>query len=225
MVEKIPDGDYEAESFLDNDGRTLDKPLRVKVKVHVRGSQMTVDFSEMNPQVPGPLNSGRSGGIAGARVAFKALTSPDLDVNEGCFRPLEVILPEGTMLTAKPPAALGLLEHRAADRDRHHPEGAGAGGAAPHAGRAQGRHGRLLVLRLPRRRLALPADEHLRRRLGRTAERGRRRSRSVSVCQGDVRNTPVELQEIKYPVLVETHALRPNSGGDGEHRGGLGVEV
>ena len=60
VVEKIPDGDYEAESFLDNDGRTLDKPLRVKVKVHVRGSQMTVDFSEMNPQVPGPLNSGRS---------------------------------------------------------------------------------------------------------------------------------------------------------------------
>ena len=54
----------------------------------------------MNPQVPGPLNSGRGGGIAGARVAFKALTSPDLDVNEGCFRPLEVVLPEGTMLSA-----------------------------------------------------------------------------------------------------------------------------
>ena len=47
-------------------------------------------------------------GIAGARVAFKALTSPDLDVNEGCFRPLEVVLPEGTMLSAKPPSALGL---------------------------------------------------------------------------------------------------------------------
>ena len=47
----------------------------------------------------------------------------------------------------------------------------------------------------------------------------------MSVCQGDVRNTPVELQEIKYPVLVETHALRPNSGGDGKHRGGLGVEL
>ena len=108
VIEKIPDGDYEAESFLDNDGRTLDKPLRVKVKVRVRGSQMTVDFSEMNPQVPGPLNSGRGGGIAGARVAFKALTSPDLDVNEGCFRPLEVVLPEGTMLSAKPPSALGL---------------------------------------------------------------------------------------------------------------------
>src|SRR5205823_6923567 len=108
VVEKIPDGVYEAESVLDNDGRTLDKPLRVKVKVRVKGSQMVVDFSEMNPQVPSPLNSGRSGGIAAARVAFKALTSPDLDVNEGCFRPLDIILPEGTMLSAKPGAALGL---------------------------------------------------------------------------------------------------------------------
>ena len=52
VVETIPDGVYEAESFLDNDGRTLDKPLRVKVTVRVKGSQMTVDFSEMNPQVP-----------------------------------------------------------------------------------------------------------------------------------------------------------------------------
>src|SRR5437763_1223886 len=61
----------------------------------------------MHPQVPSPLNSGRSGGIAAARVAFKALTSPELDVNEGCFRPLHVILPEGTMLSARPPAAPG----------------------------------------------------------------------------------------------------------------------
>src|SRR6185503_13857928 len=88
VIEKIPDGDYQAESLLDNDGRNLDKPLRIKVKVQVRGSQITVDYSEMPPQNQGPLNSGRSGGIAGARVAFKALTSPDLDVNEGCFRPL-----------------------------------------------------------------------------------------------------------------------------------------
>ena len=48
---------------------------------------------------------------------------------------------------------------------------------------------------------------------------------AVSICQGDVRNTPVELQEIKYPFLVETHALRADSGGAGKHRGGLGVEL
>src|SRR5258707_15667541 len=68
---------------------------------------MTVDFSGMNPKGPSPLNSRRSGGIAAARGSLKAITSTDLDVSEGCFRPLEVILPEGTMLSAKPPAALG----------------------------------------------------------------------------------------------------------------------
>jgi N-methylhydantoinase B len=50
-------------------------------------------------------------------------------------------------------------------------------------------------------------------------------SASVSVCQGDVRNTPVELQEIKYPFLVEQHMLRSDSGGAGKFRGGLGLAL
>ncbi len=69
---------------------------------------MIIDFSEMNDQVPGPTNSGYSGGLAAARIAYKCLTQPHAPVNEGCFRPLELILPEGKMLNAKPPAALGL---------------------------------------------------------------------------------------------------------------------
>ena len=181
VVEKIPDGDYEAESFLDNDGRTLDKPLRVKVKVQVRGSQMTVDFSEMNPQVPGPLNSGRSGGIAGARVAFKALTSPDLDVNEGCFRPLEVILPEGTMLSAKPPSALGLWSialPTVIDTILK-----ALAPAVPHLIPAahKGDMGGCSFFGFRDDGCALPADEHLRRRLGRTAGRGRRGRRGLGL--------------------------------------------
>jgi N-methylhydantoinase B len=58
---------------------------------------------------------------------------------------------------------------------------------------------------------------------GRPGEDGE--SASVSVCQGDVRNTPVELQEIKYPFLIEKHALRQDSGGAGRFRGGLGLEL
>ena len=181
VVEKIPDGDYEAESFLDNDGRTLDKPLRVKVKVKVRGSQMTVDFSEMNPQVPGPLNSGRGGGIAGARVAFKALTSPDLDVNEGCFRPLEVILPEGTMLSAKPPSALGLWSialPTVIDTILK-----ALAPAVPHLIPAahKGDMGGCSFFGFRDDGSPLPADEHFRRRLGRTAGRGRRGRRGVGL--------------------------------------------
>src|SRR5262249_60371696 len=54
VIAKVPDGVYAAESFLDNDGRTLDKPLRIKVKVVIDGARMVIDFSEMNDQVPGP---------------------------------------------------------------------------------------------------------------------------------------------------------------------------
>jgi len=222
VVETIPDGEYEAESFLDNDGRNLAHRLRVKVKVIVRGATMTVDFSEMQKQVASPLNSGRSGGIAAARVAFKALTSPALDVNEGCFRPLDVVLPEGTMLSAKPPAALGLwsialptvidtiLKALAPAMPDHVPAAhkGDMGGCSFFGFRPDG--SRFLLMNIFGGGWG-----------GRPTEDGE--SASVSICQGDVRNTPVELQEIKYPFIIEEHVLRPDSGGAGEHRGGLGV--
>jgi N-methylhydantoinase B len=224
VVESIPDGTYEAESFLDNDGRNLDQPLRVKVAVRVRGAQMTVDFSEMNRQVPSPLNSGRSGGIAAARVAFKALTSPALDVNEGCFRPLEVVLPEGTMLSARPGAALGrwslalptvidtILKALAPAVPHLVPAAhkGDMGGCSFFGFRPDGT--RFLLMNIFGGGWG-----------GRPFEDGE--SAAVSVCQGDVRNTPVELQEIKYPVLIDKQAFRTDSGGAGRYRGGLGLEV
>ena len=224
VVEKIPDGTYSAESFLDNDGRQLDRPLRIKVSVVVEGATMKVDFSEMEPQVAGPLNSGRSGGIAAARVAYKALTSPSLDVNEGCFRSLQVNLPDGTMLSARPPAALGLwsialptvidtilkaLAPAIPDQIPAAHKG-DMGGCSFFGARADG--SRFLLMNIFGGGWG-----------GRPHEDGE--SSAVSVCQGDVRNTPVELQETKYPFLVVEHALRADSGGAGQYRGGLGVTL
>lgn len=224
VIENIPDGLYEAESFLDNDGRNFDKPLRIKIAVTVKGSDLTIDYTGTNPQVQSPLNSGRSGGIAGARVAFKALTSPDVDVNEGCFRPLNVILPEGTMLSAKPPAALGqwsialptvidtILKALAPAMPDKVPAAhkGDMGGCSFFGFREDGT--RFLLMNIFGGGWG-----------GRPHEDGE--SASVSVCQGDVRNSPVELQEIKYPVIIERHAMRQDSGGAGEHRGGLGLEL
>jgi N-methylhydantoinase B len=224
VVEKIPDGDYEAESFLDNDGRTLDKPLRIKVKVIIDGSRMVIDFSEMNDQVPGPTNSGFSGGLAAARIAYKCLTQPHAPVNEGCFRPLELILPEGKLLNARAPAALGLwsiplptvidtilkaLAPALPDRIPAAHKG-DMGGCSIGGFRADGR--RFLLMNIFGGGWG-----------GRPHEDGE--SASVSICQGDVRSAPVELQEIQYPFLIERFALRTDSGGAGRHRGGLGVEL
>ncbi|HUI97442.1 MAG TPA: hydantoinase B/oxoprolinase family protein, partial [Xanthobacteraceae bacterium] len=224
FVEKVPDGVYEAESFLDNDGRTLDKPLRIKVKVVVDGGRMIIDFSEMNDQVPGPTNSGYSGGLAAARIAYKCLTQPHAPVNEGCFRPLEIVLPEGKLLNAKPPAALGLwsiplptvidtilkaLAPALPDRIPAAHKG-DMGGCSIGGFRADGR--RFLLMNIFGGGWG-----------GRPHEDGE--SASVSICQGDVRSAPVELQEIQYPFVVERFALRTDSGGAGAHRGGLGVEL
>jgi N-methylhydantoinase B len=224
VIESIPDGKYEAESWLDNDGRNLNKPLRIKVGVRVEGARLTVDFSEMNPQVDAPMNSGRSGGIAAARVAFKALTSPNLDVNEGCFRSLDVVLPEGTMLSARPPAALGLwsvalptvidtiLKAMAPAIPEMVPAAhkGDMGGCSFFGFYEDG--SRFLLMNIFGGGWG-----------GRPHSDGA--SAAMSVCQGDVRNTPVELQEIKYPFIIERHMLRPDSGGAGRYRGGLGVEL
>ena len=224
FIEKVPDGVYEAESFLDNDGRTLDKPLRIKVKVTIDGGRMIVDFSEMNDQVPGPTNSGYSGGLAAARIAYKCLTQPQAPVNEGCFRPLEIILPEGKLLNAKAPAALGLwsiplptvidtilkaLAPALPDRIPAAHKG-DMGGCSIGGFRADGR--RFLLMNIFGGGWG-----------GRPHEDGE--SAAVSICQGDVRSAPVELQEIQYPFLIERFALRTDSGGAGQYRGGLGVEL
>ncbi len=224
FIDKIPDGVYEAESFLDNDGRTLDVTLRIKVKVTIAGERMIVDFSQMNDQVPGPTNSGHSGGLAAARVAFKCLTQPHAPVNEGGFRPLELVLPQGKILNAKSPAALGLwsiplptvvdtiLKALAPVLPEQIPAAhkGDMGGCSIGGYRPDGR--RFLLMNIFGGGWG-----------GRPHEDGE--SASVSICQGDVRSAPIELQEIQYPFLIERFALRTDSGGAGRHRGGLGVDL
>ena len=104
-VQKIPDGVYEAESFMDDDGVNLGKHIPIKVRVEVRGDEMTVDLSGVSPQVAGPYNSGATAGRSASEVAFKFLTTPLLlPINEGSFRPLKIILPPGRVVSATKPA-------------------------------------------------------------------------------------------------------------------------
>ncbi len=224
FVGRIPDGVYEAESFLDNDGRTLDVKLGLKVKVTIDGERMIVDFSQVNDQTPGPINSGYSGGLAAARVAFKCLTQPYAPVNEGCFRPLELVLPPGKILNARSPAALGLwsiplptvidtiLKALAPVLPERIPAAhkGDMGGCSISGYRPDGR--RFLLMNIFGGGWG-----------GRPHEDGK--SASVSICQGDVRSAPIELQEIQYPFLIERFALRADSGGAGYYRGGLGVDL
>ena len=87
-VEKIPDGVYEAESFMDDDGVNLGKHIPIKVRVEVAGDKMTIDLSGVSPQVAGFYNSGITAGRSAAEVVFKCITAPLLlPINDGSFRP------------------------------------------------------------------------------------------------------------------------------------------
>src|SRR6185503_19187671 len=176
-VRAIPDGVYEASSFLDDDGRVMNKTIPIKVRVAVAGDELSIDFSEVADQVPGFINCGSSGGMAAARVAFKALTAPHREVNEGSFR-----AHKGDMGGY---AIFGLNSKTGRRYVCQNIIGGGWGGR--------------------------PSEDGV--------------SAAVSMCQGDVKNTPIELQELYYPLLYECHALRTDSGGAGKFRGGIGVEV
>jgi N-methylhydantoinase B len=224
-VARMADGEYFASSWMDNDGQKLDQPITLDIRVVVAGEELTIDFSGIAEQVQGPLNSGKSGGVAAARVAFKALTLPTHPVDEGSFRNLHVILPEGKLLNAKPPAALGqwsislptvvdtIIKALAPALPDQVPAG--------HKGDMSGFTFYGVDERSGSRFVCLNING------GGWGGRpvGDGPSACVSVCQGDVRNIPIEIQESRYPLVFTKQELRSDSGGAGRHRGGLGLEI
>src|SRR5438876_5974292 len=222
----IPDGTYEAESYMDDDGVEIGRPVPVKVRVMKKGEEMTIDLSQMSPQVRGCYNSGATTGYSCAQVAYKCLTSPaDYPINEGSFRPLRVILAPGTVVSAVKPAAMRwwmtfpmtvvdtvfrALEKAIPDRTiaAHHADLCVAliNGISP-------KDGRFFLAGVG------PSGGGFGAKL---TEDGV--SATVCLNVGDTHNHPVEQMEAKYPVLFERHALREDSGGAGRYRGGLGTE-
>jgi N-methylhydantoinase B len=215
-VAKIPDGVYEAASYIDWRGQGYD----IKVKVTVSGSDMTIDLSGCSPEREGGANSRT---FAGAYIAYKALTTPLEPLNEGAFAALKVIIPEGNMMMARFPAFMAgwsmplptvvdtiLLALSDALPEIPAAHSGSLGAALSFSGRHQQRDFVIMSIE--------------------SGGWGGRRGAdgedvSMSVCQGDVRNAPIENMELKGPVLIAERALRPDSGGHGQFRGGLGVQT
>ncbi len=224
-VKKMPDGVYEAESFMDDDAVDLDQPVPIRVKVIIKNDEMTVDLSQMSPQVKGFYNSGA--GVACAQVAFKCLTLPkDQPINDGNFRPLKVILPKGTVVSALHPAPMRVwmtypmtvidtifkaLSQAIPDLviASHHADLmiANVNGIHPQDGKLWIYTGGLIG--------------------GGWGAKSNEDGVNVTVCMndGDTHNGPTEQVENKFPLLVQYYQIREDSGGAGEFRGGLGAQV
>jgi N-methylhydantoinase B len=223
----IPDGIYEAESYMDDDGVDIGKRIPIKVRVEKHGDEMTIDLSEVSRQVRGFYNSGFTTGIACAQVAYKCLTTPtDYPVNDGSFRSLKVIMPMGRVISAERPFPMRVwmtfpmtvidtifkaLSNAIPDRvvAGHH-----ADLVFPNIHGLSPSDGRLFIVGIG------PLG-------GGWGAKMSEDGVSATVCMndGDTHNSPTEQLESKYPVLVERYALRQDSAGPGRNRGGLGAEM
>lgn len=104
-LKALPDGRWEAEDYLDNDG-IYDEPLRISVALEIRGDQLTLDFAGSADQCAGPVNIALPTTVATAYVAIKHLF-PNLPANAGVMRPIDVRVPDGSILSAVFPAPTG----------------------------------------------------------------------------------------------------------------------
>ncbi len=100
---EFPPGEYSSEMWIDDDGLT-DEPLLVQVKITISSDKFVADFTGSAPQAVGPINSTWTGLEVSCREIFKEATDPHFPNNDGYFRPLEVICPDGTIFTAQRPA-------------------------------------------------------------------------------------------------------------------------
>jgi N-methylhydantoinase B len=102
---ELPKGTFEAENMIDDDGLGHG-PFPVRVRITISDDEFVCDFTGTHPQVPGPVNCTVTGLHSGVRTLFMAVTDPTIPVNDGCFRPIRIICPPGTIFTAERPAAV-----------------------------------------------------------------------------------------------------------------------
>ena len=209
-IAALPDGRYTHTLFSDG----FEQPLRIRVAVTIDGDALTIDFDGSSEQSRRGINVVFNYTQGYASFAMKAAISPDVPHNEGAFRPVRVVAPEGSILNCRRPAAVasrhlvghflpsaifGALAQAVPDRVL-------AGSADPIW---------MSVWRGDRSNLTLFM-------LGGMGARPTKDGLNTTGFPSGVAGVPTEVVETQAPLLVEQKALRPNSGGAGENRGGLG---
>ena len=222
----IPDGTYEAESFMDDDGIDIGKHIPIRVKIIIAGDKMTVDLSNVSAQVRGFYNSGPTTGYGASQVAYKCLTSPtDYPINDGSFRSLEVINPPGRVVSAVRPAPMrSWMTIPMTVVDTIFKALAPAIPDRVIAGHFADLGNATLFGFVPDEgRMIITSTGPIGGGWGaKLTEDGV--SATVCINDGDTHNSPVELMETKYPIVYEKFGLVEDSGGAGRYRGGLGSE-
>lgn len=218
---ELPHGSYFAEEWIDDDGLSTD-PIYVCVNVHITPDSFIADYTGSSQQVRGPVNCTRTRLYSACRTMFKAITDPQAPVNEGWFRPLQVICPEGTIFTARRPAPVSTYwETGAYAVDLIWralfpalPDRLSAGHHLSVCGTiisGQDADGKTFIMVEPQAG-----------GWGATAQRDGTNA-MVPVGDGETYVMPVEVCEGRYPLLIERYGFNTTPAGAGKHRGGFGL--
>ena len=216
---ELPDGRWEAEDYLDNDGIN-DAPLKIKIALEIKDDTMLLDFTGSAPQCAGPVNIALPTAVATAYVAIKHIF-PALPANAGVMRPIEVVVPEDSLLAAKFPAPTGgytetilrmidvvFSAFAQAAPERVVANAYGTINALSIAGKRK--NGQPWVM------FSFYGGGH-----GGSIETDGLNHGNAPISTATI--PPMEILEAAYPVMFRTWALRPDSAGAGAHRGGLGA--
>jgi N-methylhydantoinase B len=224
----LPDGTWTASDVLEGDGVT-DEEIPIEVTVELDGGEAMVDFAGTADQVAGNLNAPLAVAKSAVYFVVRCVTDPEIPPNQGCYEPISVRVPSGSVLNPDLPAAVvgGNVETSQRVTDVTF---AALAEAAPEVVPAGGQ-GTMNNLTIGGRTAADGEDatgegftyyETIGGGFG--ARPDRDGMDGVQVGMTNTLNTPVEALEAAYPLRVERYALRPGSGGSGRYRGGLGIE-
>jgi len=221
-IASIPDGTYEAEDALDDDGIS-DREIPIRTRLTIKGERATVDFTGSSPEVSGALNAVEAITVSAVSYCFRCLVGSDVPASAGLIEPIEVIAPEGTIVNARPPASV-------------------AGGNVETSQRIVDTVFKALARAIPDRIPAASQGTMNNLTIGGIDPRtGREFSYYETVAGGmgarpaadgmnaththmtNSLNTPAEALEYAYPLRVRAYRIRAGSGGPGKQKGGDGA--
>ncbi len=224
-IGSIPDGDYEAEDALDDDGVT-DREVPIKVRITIKGAEALVNFTGSAAQVAGPINAVEAITVSAVSYVFRCLLQGDVPASAGLMSPITVVAPAGTVVNAVHPAAVAggnvetsqrivdvlfkalaqALPHRIPAASQGTMNNLTIGGIDPRPG--SGEREFSYYETVAGGMGARPAHAGL---------------SAVHTHMTNSLNTPAEALEYAYPLRVREYRIRKGSGGKGKHNGGDGV--
>jgi N-methylhydantoinase B len=222
-IETWKDGVYRGQAVLDDDGHGIEN-IHVRATVKKRGSDLVVDLSDSHPQVIGFVNSSYPNMRSAVAMALAYLIDPHTPKNDGTFRPLTVVARPGTVVWANPPAPLTLCTNHCAQEIAESVIKALAPACPDRALAGWGRRFRIAIQGIDPRsgRPFIWHMFHARPGGGASPAGDGWPTAGEGQAAGGIKFGSVEVTEVRFPLFFRTHEFRPDSGGDGRYRGGVG---